>query len=216
MLITTSSTTRPVPTTVCKGRRRSSSRQIKISKSRRQKTKRSASRHTVKSKSDPIRKRLQICLQAEKNVQQHEQQMQALETAVNAADDEVFGEFCQRLSIDSVREYETVQLRAAEEESEARARFDAQIARLNHQYVDYFSIRLTLLFKRHLPLFKTGSSLRNLNSQGLVIGSPNCELPSKGRPPTSRTLSRPSWPLYAKRLKKQRKASGNSEKSWTR
>lgn len=214
MLITTSSTTRPVPTTVCKGRRRSSSRQIKISKSRGQKTKRSASRHTVES--DPIRKRLQICLQAEKNVQQHEQQMQALETAVNAADDEVFGEFCQRLSIDSVRDYETVQLRAAEEESEARARFDAQIARLNHQYVEYFYIRLAILFQRHLPLSKTGSSLRNLNSQGLVIGSPNCELPSKGRPPTSRTLSRPSWPLYAKRLKKQRKAFGNSEKSWTR
>ena len=214
MLITTSSTTRPAPPTVCKGRRRSSSRQIKISKSRGQKTKRSASRHAVKS--DPIGIRLQICLQAEKNVQQHEQQMQALETAVNAADDEVFGEFCQRLSIDSVRDYETVQLRAAEEESEARARFDAQIARLNHQYVDYFSIRLALLFKRHLPLSKTGSSLRNLNSQGLVIGLPNCELPSKGRPPTSRTLSRPSWPLYAKRLKKQRKAFGNSEKSWTR
>lgn len=61
--------------------------------------------------------------------------MRALETAVNDADDQVFAEFVQRLGLDSVRDYETVQLRAAEEESEARARFDAQIARLNHQSV---------------------------------------------------------------------------------
>jgi structural maintenance of chromosome 1 len=59
--------------------------------------------------------------------------MGALQETVNNADDEVFDEFCQRLGIDNVRAYETVQLRAAEEESDARARFDAQIARLQHQ-----------------------------------------------------------------------------------
>jgi len=71
--------------------------------------------------------------------------MQDLESSVNEADDEVFGEFCERLGIESVRNYETVQLRAAEEESEARARFDAQIARLNHQCVHNFTALVVLI-----------------------------------------------------------------------
>jgi structural maintenance of chromosome 1 len=52
---------------------------------------------------------------------------------VNVAEDTVFAEFCRRIGVANIREYEDVQLRAAEEESEARVKFDTQIARLTHQ-----------------------------------------------------------------------------------
>lgn len=59
--------------------------------------------------------------------------MDSLKAIVNAADDGVFADFCRRLGVSNIREYEAVQLRAAEEETEARAQHDAQIARLTHQ-----------------------------------------------------------------------------------
>jgi structural maintenance of chromosome 1 len=80
-----------------------------------------------------VKKQQSEVTKAERAVQQHERQMQNLANTVNEADDAVFEEFCGRLGLTNVREYENVQLRAAEEETEARARFDAQIARLTHQ-----------------------------------------------------------------------------------
>jgi len=58
-----------------------------------------------------------------------------LSIAVNAAEDGVFVAFCQKIGVSNIREYEERQLKVAQEESQARLRFDTQIARLRNQYV---------------------------------------------------------------------------------
>lgn len=61
--------------------------------------------------------------------------MSQLQSIVDEAEAEIFGDFCRKIRVSSIREYEDRQLKAAQEESEARLRFDAQISRLTHQYV---------------------------------------------------------------------------------
>ena len=58
-----------------------------------------------------------------------------LSIAVNAAEDGVFAAFCQNIGVSNIREYEERQLKVAQEESQARLRFDTRIARLRNQYV---------------------------------------------------------------------------------
>ena len=57
---------------------------------------------------------------------------------VHEAEDDVFDTFCQRIGVQNIREYEERQMKVAQEESQARLRFDTQIARLTHQYVFSF------------------------------------------------------------------------------
>ena len=45
----------------------------------------------------------------------------------------MFAQFCRKIKVSNIREYEERQLKLAQEESEARLRFDNQIARLTHQ-----------------------------------------------------------------------------------
>ncbi|CDZ96284.1 cohesin complex subunit psm1 [Phaffia rhodozyma] len=52
---------------------------------------------------------------------------------VNASEDEVFDEFCARIEVADIREYEEVQLRVAQAQSEARVKYEAQINRLRRQ-----------------------------------------------------------------------------------
>jgi structural maintenance of chromosome 1 len=54
---------------------------------------------------------------------------------VHAAEDGLFGAFCASIGVADIREYEERQLKVAQLESEARLRFDTQIARLTHQSV---------------------------------------------------------------------------------
>lgn len=61
------------------------------------------------------------------------QKIEELSTVVDDADDRVFGDFCRRIGVANIREYEQRQLKLAQEESEARLRYDTQIARLTHQ-----------------------------------------------------------------------------------
>ena len=61
--------------------------------------------------------------------------VESLSRIVNDAEDRVFAQFCQQIGVADIREYERRQLKVAQEESEARLRFDTQIARLTHQYV---------------------------------------------------------------------------------
>lgn len=56
-----------------------------------------------------------------------------LQAVVFAAEDNVFAEFCLQIRVTNIRSYEERQLKAVQEESEARLRFDEQIARLTHQ-----------------------------------------------------------------------------------
>ncbi|KAJ8515491.1 hypothetical protein ONZ45_g7107 [Pleurotus djamor] len=61
------------------------------------------------------------------------EQIDGLQSAINDAEDEVFAAFCEKIEVANIREYEERQLKLAQEESEARLRFDNQIARLTHQ-----------------------------------------------------------------------------------
>ena len=61
--------------------------------------------------------------------------VEQLASQVNAADDEVFADFCRRIRVANIREYEDVQLKAAQEESDALVKYRTQIARLEHQSV---------------------------------------------------------------------------------
>lgn len=62
-------------------------------------------------------------------------QIATLSATVNEAEDEVFALFCRKIGVETIREYEEQQLKVAQEESQARLRFDTQIARLTNQYV---------------------------------------------------------------------------------
>jgi structural maintenance of chromosome 1 len=56
-----------------------------------------------------------------------------LQSAIDLAEDGVFATFCSQIGVENIREYEERQLKVAEEESQARLRFDQQVARLTHQ-----------------------------------------------------------------------------------
>ncbi|KAH7906967.1 RecF/RecN/SMC [Hygrophoropsis aurantiaca] len=56
-----------------------------------------------------------------------------LSSIINEAEDQVFAAFCQQIGVPDIRQYEEQQLKVAEEESQARLRYDQQIARLMHQ-----------------------------------------------------------------------------------
>ena len=62
-----------------------------------------------------------------------ERELEQLQAVINSAEDTVFAGFCQQIGVSDIREYEERQLKAAQLESEARLRFDNQIARLTHQ-----------------------------------------------------------------------------------
>ncbi|GJE85341.1 chromosome segregation protein SMC [Phanerochaete sordida] len=62
-----------------------------------------------------------------------QEQIEALKSTIDEAEAEVFAEFCEDIGVESIREFEERQLRAAEESSAARLQFDTQIARLTHQ-----------------------------------------------------------------------------------
>ncbi|KAI0063838.1 cohesin complex subunit psm1 [Artomyces pyxidatus] len=61
------------------------------------------------------------------------EKIEGLETIVHEAEDGVFAAFCEEIGVANIREYEERQLKLAQAESEARLRFDTQIARLTHQ-----------------------------------------------------------------------------------
>ena len=60
-------------------------------------------------------------------------QTAALSSVIDEAEDEIFGSFCEKIGVENIREYEERQLKVAQEESQARLRFDTQIARLTNQ-----------------------------------------------------------------------------------
>ena len=71
--------------------------------------------------------------QAKANYDALVKRISALSDVVNAAEDQTFSAFCRKIGVTNIREYEQRQLKAAEEENNARLRFDTQIARLTHQ-----------------------------------------------------------------------------------
>ena len=80
--------------------------------------------------------------------------MGQLSIAVNAAEDGVFAAFCQKIDVSNIREYEERQLKVAQEESQARLRFDTQIARLRNQYVPpTFILFLPVIARSYVLVF---------------------------------------------------------------
>ncbi|KLO14413.1 cohesin complex subunit psm1 [Schizopora paradoxa] len=59
--------------------------------------------------------------------------LESLSEVVNRAEDQIYAAFCRDIGVANIREYEQRQLKLAQEEGEARLRFDTQIARLSHQ-----------------------------------------------------------------------------------
>ena len=62
------------------------------------------------------------------------EQVETLQAAIDEADNSVFGDFCRRIGVGNIRDYEERQLKVAQEVTEARHRFDTHIARLTTQY----------------------------------------------------------------------------------
>ncbi|CAG8670941.1 475_t:CDS:10, partial [Acaulospora colombiana] len=61
-----------------------------------------------------------------------ESDLEKLQAVIDEAEDGIFRDFCQKIRVSNIRDYEDHQLKAAQGEAEARLRFDSQIARLTH------------------------------------------------------------------------------------
>ncbi|KAJ9105029.1 hypothetical protein QFC19_003660 [Naganishia cerealis] len=59
--------------------------------------------------------------------------VEELASQVNAVDDGIFVDFCRRIRVANIREYENEQLKVAQEQNDALLKFRSQIARLEHQ-----------------------------------------------------------------------------------
>ncbi|KAL9710106.1 Structural maintenance of chromosomes protein 1 [Leucoagaricus gongylophorus] len=95
-----------------------------------------------------------------------------LAAVVHEAEDDVFDMFCQRIAVENIRVYEERQMKVAQEESQARLRFDTQIARLTHQLA-FESETLTSTRERLRRLENTiqteNANVENLNAQKQVM-----------------------------------------------
>lgn len=83
-------------------------------------------------------------VQATTNYDTLKSKIDELTSVIHAAEDEVFADFCRRINVTDIREYEGRQLKVVQEESEARLRFETQIARLTHQCGPVLSARPVL------------------------------------------------------------------------
>lgn len=73
-------------------------------------------------------------LQAQRDYDRLKGRVDELASIINAAEDEVFADFCESIGVSNIREYEEYQLKVASAESDAKLQFEKQIARLTHQY----------------------------------------------------------------------------------
>jgi structural maintenance of chromosome 1 len=73
-----------------------------------------------------------------------ESQMASYQTVIDAAEDLIFASFCKRIKVKSIREYESTQLKSAQEGNEERLKFDTHMRKLSHRYVPSHSSRCQL------------------------------------------------------------------------
>jgi structural maintenance of chromosome 1 len=73
-------------------------------------------------------------LQTKRSHQQITDEIARLQVIVDSAEDGIFANFCRKIRVTNIREYEDRQLKASQDEMDARLRYDTQIARLTHQY----------------------------------------------------------------------------------
>ena len=72
-------------------------------------------------------------MKAQRDYNELQERIEALRDVIYREEDRIFRNFCRRIDVSNIREYEERQLKVAEEESVARLQFDTQIARLTHQ-----------------------------------------------------------------------------------
>jgi structural maintenance of chromosome 1 len=58
-----------------------------------------------------------------------------LREVIEGEEDEIFADFCGKIGVDEIREYEEKQLRGAQEDNAQMLKFDTQVARLTNQCV---------------------------------------------------------------------------------
>jgi len=71
----------------------------------------------------------------EKELSTIETQAEALREVIHAEEDAIFSDFCERIGVDDIREYEEKQLRGAQEDHAQMLKYETQLARLDTQYV---------------------------------------------------------------------------------
>ncbi|KAG8819272.1 Structural maintenance of chromosomes protein 1 [Serendipita sp. 399] len=109
---------------------------------------------------DELKKAKPELQKAKASLAKIEKEMAELQQVIDEAEDEIFGEFCSKIGVATIREYEDRQLKAAEEDSAVRMRFDAQISRLNHQ-IKFSEEQLGATQARLARLEETAASQRN-------------------------------------------------------
>ncbi|WRT67180.1 uncharacterized protein IL334_004146 [Kwoniella shivajii] len=90
----------------------------------------------------------------QRDVTNAENRRSELLDTVHTVDDDVFEEFCERIGVANIREYEDVQLKIAKEASEAMEGFSAQQARVKHQ-IDFETTQLANTRERLASLQST-------------------------------------------------------------
>ncbi|KAJ7068585.1 condensin complex subunit SMC1 [Mycena amicta] len=85
------------------------------------------------------------------------QQIARLTATIDTAEEATFAAFCRKIKVENIREYEERQMKVAQQENEARLRFDNQIMRLTHQS-DFETEALTSIDDRLVNVEKTVST----------------------------------------------------------
>jgi len=74
----------------------------------------------------------------EKELSSIETRAESLREVIHSEEDSIFAEFCERIGVDDIREYEEKQLRGAQEDHAQMLKYETQLARLDTQYASFF------------------------------------------------------------------------------
>ncbi|GAA5883506.1 hypothetical protein JCM16303_005451 [Sporobolomyces ruberrimus] len=90
----------------------------------------------------------------EKELSTIETQAEALREVIHSEEDAIFADFCERIGVDDIREYEEKQLRGAQEDHAQMLKYETQLARLDTQ-ISFNRDQLTTIQERHETLQAT-------------------------------------------------------------
>ncbi|GAA6027216.1 hypothetical protein JCM8097_002493 [Rhodosporidiobolus ruineniae] len=85
---------------------------------------------TLRKKASELEKSVS---KTEKELDKLDREAGELREVIEREEDAIFADFCERIGVDDIREYEEKQLRGAQEDNAAMLKFDTHIARLNNQ-----------------------------------------------------------------------------------
>ncbi|GAA5943343.1 cohesin subunit SMC1 [Sporobolomyces koalae] len=96
----------------------------------------------------------------EKDLASIDDQAETIRQVIHTSEDAIFADFCARIGVDDIREYEEKQLRSAQEDHAQMLKYETQLARLETQ-ISFNRDQLTTIRERHDVLEKTASSQRS-------------------------------------------------------